>query len=161
MTIQAISKEFIDYYNSAIKEIQEKGQQKLKEVFKLFWESNPNVHLITWTQYTPYFNDGSECVFSLGEIIFSNLADSNEFENIVYDTYEGDLENIWVSSSDGDWKNGKLKKDSQKMDYNMAKELSNFLQSDSMEDVLKLLFEDHVKVFATREGFTAVYYEHD
>ena len=160
MTIQAISKEFIDYYYSAIKEIQEKGQQKLKEVFKLFWESNPNVHLITWTQYTPYFNDGDECVFSLGEIIFSNLADSNEFENIDYDIYEGDLENIWVSSSDGDWETGKLKKDSQKMDYNMAKELSNFLQSDSMEDVLKLLFEDHVKVLATREGFTAVYYEH-
>lgn len=161
MTIQAISKEFIDYYNSAIKEIQEKGQQKLKEVFRLFWESNPNVHLITWTQYTPYFNDGSECVFSLSEIFFSNLADSNEFKNIDYDTYEGDLENIWVSSSDGDWENGKLKKDSQKMDFNMAEELSNFLQSDSMEDVLKLLLEDHVKVFATREGFTAVYYEHD
>jgi hypothetical protein len=37
MSIQSISNEFIDYYNAAIKEIQEKGQQKLKEVFKLFW----------------------------------------------------------------------------------------------------------------------------
>ncbi len=161
MSIQAISNEFIDYCNAAIKEIQEKGQQKLKEVFKLFWESNPNVHLVMWTQYTPYFNDGAECVFSVGEILFSNLADSDEYKNVDYDDYDGDLENIWICSEVGEWQNDKNIKDSERMNFDMAEDLTNFLYSKSMKDVLKLLFEDHVKVFATREGFTAVPFDHD
>lgn len=160
MSIQSISNEFIDYYNAAIKEIQEKGQQKLKEVFKLFWESNPNVHLVMWTQYTPYYNDGDVCEFSVGEILFSNLADSAEYKNIDYDNYEGDLENIWIYSEWDVCQNDKNIKDSERMNFDMAKDLTNFLDSKTMKDVLELLFEDHVKVFATREGFTVVGYEH-
>jgi hypothetical protein len=54
MTIKAISDKFIDSYNKIYDELKQKGQEKLKEVFKIFWEANPYVNVVCWSQYTTF-----------------------------------------------------------------------------------------------------------
>ena len=34
---------------------------ELKTAFRAVFERHPNVRSLTWTQYTPYFNDGDPC----------------------------------------------------------------------------------------------------
>lgn len=46
-----------------MKTIKEKGTQLVKLVFAEFFKENPEIFYVGWTQYTPYFNDGDECVF--------------------------------------------------------------------------------------------------
>lgn len=44
-----------------IKELQEQFPVMFKELFDKY----PNAESISWNQYTPYFNDGDECIFSV------------------------------------------------------------------------------------------------
>ena len=37
----------------------------LSETFVAFFKENPEVSRIQWAQYTPYFNDGDSCTFSV------------------------------------------------------------------------------------------------
>ena len=151
MSITQISEEFIDSYNKFYDELKQKGQEKLKEVFRLFWEANPNVNVVCWPQYTPYFNDGDTCVFSIGEITISNLNDKSQFNLLNWGGYEGKDETIWTDLTDG----------VQNYDDKMTKELRHFLYSAAMEEILQGLFGDHCTVYATRDGFETEYYEHE
>lgn len=42
-------------------------QAMFEPMVKEFFAANPNVIGISWRQYTPYFNDGDECVFSVND----------------------------------------------------------------------------------------------
>ncbi len=44
-------------------ELQKVGEQFLIENFKKTFEKYPMLERVSWTQYTPYFNDGDECTF--------------------------------------------------------------------------------------------------
>ena len=59
--------------NNTREEIKKDFQLKLKELQNEF----PFINSFSWKQYTPYFNDGEECVFragtSKGEIYINNL----------------------------------------------------------------------------------------
>lgn len=55
--------------------------------------AHPEVTGIAWTQYTPYFNDGDPCVFSVGEPYFSfqgvNVSEDTYFDySWMEDEYE-------------------------------------------------------------------------
>ena len=41
------------------------GKEAIAEAFAPFFAANPNIDGIYWTQYTPYFNDGDPCEFSV------------------------------------------------------------------------------------------------
>lgn len=62
------------------------GQEMLKTLFSDFFEAAPECKTVTWTQYTPYFNDGDACVFGVNEPSFS----SNLPEDIEEMSYYGD-----------------------------------------------------------------------
>ena len=47
------------------KEMVKTAQTALKDECKLLFEKYPEMEEFSWTQYTPYFNDGDECVFSV------------------------------------------------------------------------------------------------
>ena len=49
-------------------EMIEKGRGFFQELFDKFFDEYPEVETLKWTQYTPYFNDGSPCEFSVGEL---------------------------------------------------------------------------------------------
>lgn len=46
--------------------VQQRPLSDLEPVFRALIE-DPNVHSFGWTQYTPYFNDGDTCEFSVNE----------------------------------------------------------------------------------------------
>jgi hypothetical protein len=71
------------------KEMRAKFDFAVKEMFRLV----PKVKTITWKQYSPYFNDGDECIFSINNIsILSFIPEDVEWE------YEAPTEDDFVIS---------------------------------------------------------------
>jgi hypothetical protein len=62
-------KEFLESVNKQKKELEKKiqseGQALLKGMFKEFFHNHPEAKAIVWTQYTPYWSDGEDCIFSV------------------------------------------------------------------------------------------------
>lgn len=65
----------------------EKARQTMREnskgliegASKILFESCPEIKQVHWTQYTPYFNDGEACEFSVNDFNFQ-LFDDEDFE---------------------------------------------------------------------------------
>jgi hypothetical protein len=164
-----ITEAFINEFNEWKTSFQKKGIEKLKEVFVSFWESNPGVNVVVWTQYTPYFMDGDPCEFSVNEPTFSNATEGDDGEEDDIDhlndgEYDGENEDVWAIDvfqldPSRSIKYSKLSKVSGADTESMIG-LSNFITSEAMEDILKnVLGSDH-KIIATREGFKIQDYSH-
>lgn len=59
-------------YEAAAKKL---GKDGVVEYLQEFFTDNPQVKAIQWAQYTPGFNDGDPCVFSVTEPQFSLVDD--------------------------------------------------------------------------------------
>lgn len=56
----------IEGFNAKRKQLVEELQKEFPMLLKpLFDKYSPDIQSIGWSQYTPYFNDGDECVFSV------------------------------------------------------------------------------------------------
>jgi hypothetical protein len=130
------------------KEYQKKGQKILQTAFTQFFKENPNIKTIAWTQYTPYFNDGDECIFSVGEAYCASKKLTTED---ISDPY--DLDNY----DDEESEHGTFKYDSK--EHRAVESFMKLLNP--LEDVFKELFDDHVWVIATEDGFEVNEYSHD
>lgn len=47
------------------------GLAAMKTAFIDFFNEHPDIHALSWRQYTPYFNDGDPCVFGVREPYYS------------------------------------------------------------------------------------------
>lgn len=135
---------------------QKRGQEIFKLAFKEFFDANPEVHVVGWRQYTPYFNDGDTCEFNCyAEYAF--VSNAKDYENIRWGEYSGDDENVWVEDADyGDTNEELIPKSVSANSAALRKLLAKI-----DEDVFLDMFGDHVQVFATREGFDVQDYDHD
>lgn len=140
------------------KKFQTTAQALFKETTKEFFEKNPNVTAIVWAQYTPYFNDGDTCEFGVYDATFTNAPDP---ENIRWGEYEGDHEIASDGSEIFTWEGGYGGETPKKLNRKSCNSFNNMICSSEMEDVMKAMFGDHVKVIATREGFQVEEHEHD
>ena len=139
------------------------AQALFKETTKKFFEGNPGVTAVIWTQYTPYFNDGDTCEFSVNDPNFTNANEEQLGEFTRWGEYEGEDESVWSESS---WGFEYAKKNNpnasfEGVDMKSIEKFSKMIQSTEMEDVMKAMFGDHVKVTATREGFNVDDCDHD
>ena len=165
-------------YNSMVaeqrelrKQFQEKAQALFNRVVTDFFEMNPAINLITWTQYTPYFNDGDTCEFSVHEPYFSNATGDDLDEISSYGEYDGDNDTIWSESNFKYALNNRDREYYQKaanavdlggINVESCEFFSKMIQNSEFEDVMKDMFGDHVSVQVTREnGIQTEYYEHD
>lgn len=146
---------------------QEKAQELFKETTKEFFEKNPCVTAIIWTQYTPYFNDGDTCEFSVNEPYFTN-ANEEQMEDVTsYGEYEGEdggvwSESEWILCSDTDYSRGRRNSmNLEGVDLASIKHFSSLIQSEDMESVMEAMFGDHARIVATRDGFDVDDYDHD
>lgn len=131
------------------KKLKKDGEAAVKEAFKDFFTTHPRVESVTWTQYTPYFNDGDACHFGVGE--FYVLLDSDKDEdNDEEDSYS--FQDRWESYTLKSKKDPELKA--------LGKDLEK-LEDELPEDVMEAVFGDHVKVVATTKGFKVTEYEHE
>lgn len=142
------------------KKFQTKAQELFKETTKKFFAKNPAVTAIVWSQYTPYFNDGDTCVFSVGDPNFTNVDDLEELSS--WGEYEGEDETKWSENSWGFTYNmDKHKTVYEGVDLAYIDKFSRLIQSGAMEEVMEAMFGDHVRVVATRDGFEVNDYDHE
>lgn len=67
-----------DQINALNKQMQENSKELMKEAFRDFFEKYQTiVDNVFWTQYTPHFNDGEACEFSVHDV-FIALKDDEE-----------------------------------------------------------------------------------
>lgn len=173
----------IDKINAKTRELEEKRKEFMKElqqdfvpITKEFFNEVPLVQAVVWTQYTPYFNDGDECVFSVHEPNFVVSGfDPDELES----PYEYEDDEKYRTLSTGNWiediaryreyKNADWAKSSiEKLEQNIkdypgydAKitAFADFLQSN--EELLNDLYGDHVAVYLTEDNVVVEEYDHD
>jgi hypothetical protein len=104
----------------------------------------PQLVGVRWFQYTPYFNDGDECVFGLHGAEFS-VGGDYEYLSTWKDYFD---------KATGLDKNGLTTK--------QVETLLDFESNlGSIEEMLKIAFGDHAQVTLTSDGIETEEYEHD
>lgn len=135
-----------------------------------------------WRQYTPYFNDGEPCVFSVGDPWFRTTEDVTRktagSDDEDEDDYEDDDsfsvsygEHPTLGKQDYTWDNPRDWENRRKVygpynggyqqSYMVCAALSDAINSGAFEDVLLEAFGDHASVKVTASGITVDSYEHD
>jgi len=148
------------------KKFQAEAQSLFKDITKEFFDKNPGITAVRWTQYTPYFNDGDTCEFTVNDPTFTN-ASEEELENVsAWGEYEGEDETVWaleayVLTGNSKWHEESKAKVSEDVDTESCRMFAKMVCSSEMEDVMLAMFDDHVVVTATRNGFDVTDYEHD
>jgi hypothetical protein len=132
-----------------IEKLRKEAKEKVESIFKtaaleLFVEY-PVLKSISWSQYTPYFNDGEPCYFSSHHsyaTIKFVTSDEDEDEDERYEDEGFDKS----SATPEQLKAGK-----------QAEEFLDNFDDDDMEN----LFGDGVKVIITKDGIEVEDYDHD
>lgn len=123
--------------------ISSEGKAALAKAFTDLFDANPTIRAVGWQQYTPYFNDGEECVFGVNDFVFATedvdpKKEPQEDNGPWRSTYGRS-----GSSAEGEAVKGLYRK------------------LNEVDGILKAAFGDHVSVVATREGFHTFEYKHD
>ena len=165
-------KALVNKINELEKKLAKEGRDVLKETFKEFFSTHPMALSIVWSQYTPYFNDGDACTFSV-----------NDFELKLHEPIKGLIE--VVASEDEEYNSGDACAssilrgiedcDNNRGRYNSANLRKLTAEEKAMCDdyddlyiscsqiarVMQMTFGDHVEITATKEGFNVEDYDHD
>jgi len=144
------------------------GSEAVGKVLAPFFEKFFEVKSVRWTQYTPYFNDGDSCEFSVHEAtigipndkldLFGLKADDAE----EYEQDDNDSETTYYSDYNLHRYEGRTKKYStpraEELHDALVQINSTFSQ---LEDVLQGAFGDHVVVTAFRDKIDVEEHSHD
>lgn len=104
---------------------------------KSFFEEHPVAEEVSWVQYTPYFNDGDECIFSVRDY------------------------SVNINGYNPDYDEGEVVDDETRLLLNRARgQFQGFLGTlEALE--LKAIFGDHVRVTVTPKGARVEQYDHE
>lgn len=108
----------------------------------------PGVDSIRWRQYTPYFNDGEPCEFSVHDVQVKLVDGDPEGGD-----YEDGYEDSWTLSY-------RAEREGVTLPTGLEDALKKW-QSAHFESVARKNFGDHAIVTATRGGFSVEFYDHD
>lgn len=133
----------------------ERSKAMFTKVTSLLFDKHPALESFGWNQYTPYFNDGDECVFSANTSYPKINGD---------DADEMDYDKERVTDYGAKEVNGS-RPQKKNEHYNPAlaaaqTDVEEFLENID-DSVLRDLFGDHVEVTVTKEGTSVDEYEHD
>lgn len=134
---------------------QHSGAEFLAEVDSVL--ALPGVSGLVWEQYTPYFNDGDPCEFSVGEArVLVEGMDSEAYE-------EAETDYGWGYSAWDlvHWKTNEPVELPGEADALVLRDALQNLRTAGWNDVAKANFGDHAKVTATKDGFSVEFYDHD
>lgn len=132
------------------------GKKLLLNTLKEFFTNNPVIDAIRWEGYTPYFNDGSECIYSIYGVRFlSSLFPDEEGE---YGDNYIDNDNIGRKFVDHKWVD-----DDDPIIIQLRENCENIRNIiEEAGDILKTIFEDHKQITVTKDGECEVEeYEHE
>lgn len=131
------------------KESQERCKAAFHEGAMALFEVHPELKKFSWRQYTPYFNDGDTCTFSVCRD--AEAIDVNDVE----DSYEVAKEATW----DGN-KSTPIPPNERHPLHAAQAAVAEFLNIFDEED-LQDAFGDHAEVVVTRKGVKVESYQHD
>ena len=150
-----------------MEELRFKAKEKVENAFqegaRELFDEHSNLESFSWSQYTPYFNDGDPCVFE------ANYEDSLNINEI----HIRDVDCGWLLNQDGSFpKKGNASYKSFKKYFNqekydqwmslksLAEVVTDFLKIFSNDD-FESAFGDGVEVTVTKEGIETNEYDHD
>lgn len=164
-----------------MKAVREQGTDIVKAEFAKVFAKYPDLKVVAWVQYTPYFNDGDACVFSVREfnggveeLSPADIASLPKYIEMEEDLgFYGSAENYKDYSAEGEtfkkygtrWNSSAGYPFDQELFDRIARadegldEISSKLADH--DDLLKMAFGDHVQVIATPAGFTVKDIDHD
>lgn len=133
---------------SELKELKTRMVERGKEVFKdeaaKIFENDSALESFSWTQYTPYFNDGEPCEFSVHDYLTITFSDDIQVED-------------WSAS---EWSRNYYK-DKYSVEALDTADAAHELVTSIPEEVMEDLFGDHVKVTVYRDKIEVDEYDHD
>lgn len=140
--------------NETIVEAKAKLLAESKNVFveavKHLFETYPILEIFSWNQYTPYFNDGEPCFFSVNtyslEINKKDYVCEWELKKALDDRLHGIISNDKY-----------IELETQKA---ITDDIIELLKTIG-EDNLQLMFGDHAKVIVTKDSIVAEEYDHE
>ena len=121
--------EYLDAREKLDEMIEKDAKEIVNEAFSVFFRNAPDVDVVQWTQYAPYFNDGEACVFSVHDFNFHTGEPLTEEEVEEIDSYP-------------EWD------DVPKRNDDAIEELTSL----NIDDLLQSVFGDDCMVVATRDG---------
>ena len=146
--VEKLSAEYAEMLKKFQDEMRKKAEVAMKHFFKEYFDANPKVNAVYWTQYTPYFNDGDTCEFSVHEI---NMAYGFEADKFDSDEIGGGYVSIYPEGTkDLGWEN----------ETKILKPVTNLIRAIG-EDTMEKMFGDHALVIVTRDGVEVREYDHD
>lgn len=134
-------------FNQMKKKLINEFRESLNSLAGDIFKTIPELKAISWIQFTPYFNDGDECVFSIREVIFYNFIPNRYFryaEEFEDDEYP---ENYWAA---GDYELGKNKTTLSEEKIKFLKKFETTINQN--RDFVKEIFGDHSKVIWNADG---------
>ena len=143
-------KDTVEQITKTIEDAKKDAEKALVTEFSDVFQRHPEIKCITWTQYTPYFNDGYACTFRVNDIYASNYEECSHWGE--WDDSEDEPDDFEVYSSYDLSRNNKLKD---------IADLFDFMSSSIGEEILEFAFGDHVKVKVTQAGVETDDYDHD
>ncbi|MEU0159006.1 hypothetical protein ABZ154_09225 [Streptomyces sp. NPDC006261] len=146
-------------------------QKPIEELAPLFQAlvDDPTIVEFGWTQYTPYFNDGDTCDFSVNALWAMTTEDVEWFESGDFDRYylELDYEHRSLGKIEKEWDSESRKYVNHRYEgpdegrYDRCQALDRALQSGAFETVLLDTFGDHAMVTVRKTGIEVEHYSHD
>lgn len=174
--VESIKLEF-QKFEQKKQELCEKLRVEFPQLIKPILDRSIRINSITWNQYTPYFMDGNECVFSTN-IKYMRVNDEDDdiqdcewLSESIYKTLENEeeLKQAEELHARKGYRSGveigrggyipNPKRD--ELEYNVVKDLQEILTSID-DQFYKDLFGDHVEVTVYRDGRIEVSeYDHE
>lgn len=131
--------------------LEAEAQDNMKSYLGTFMEANPKIKAIKWTQYTPSFNDGDPCYFSIHGTFVALEGDTAEstYETIEVDDVEMPARELYGIKRD-DEVAALIGKEAAKE----LAELEDFLNAKGNRAMFEAAFGDPSEVTVTKAGIS-------
>jgi len=177
MTIVEQIKAELEAFNKKKQALVEQLRKEFPAMFKELFEQSEIIKSVSWTQYSPYFNDGDECTFGANtDNLYVNGEDSYELKFVSPHNYgklktNEDVVNndILVEKSDRSYYKGRqigqdglvINPDYNEKESNIYNQFVEILTS-IPDEFLEDLFGNHAQVTINSDGTISVDgYDHD
>jgi len=145
--------ELIEQFEEFQREFQTRARAEISKMFEKFWELNPEINAVVWTQYAPYFNDGEPCTFSVNDCVFTNAIEPEDLDYIRWEDYDGEKEDIWACTLWGLKYLNDNGVNPEGFNKGSMEALSKMLCNSAFEGPMLGMFGGDNRVIATRNGF--------
>jgi hypothetical protein len=158
---------------TSLKQVRSGAKKAVVSLVTSFLESHPEVAALRWSQYTPSFNDGDPCTFTMNDIELSLKPEETDATDTSDEESQGEgADEEEQDEDDEDYEDEDEDEDDEDEDYGdfvshyrlrderptLSEALARLNRAVDY-DIFESAFGDGVEVTATREGFNISEYD--